>query len=403
VNRAARIAVLAGGGAAIAVCADLSQPGTKWSALALIGGAIAAGELIELRPPFRAALPISFAYMVVLARRASVADAALVLVVALLATFLVRSEPTTAEGRLALLVERFAEGLAAVVVFHAVDRAFDDPTARAGVLVALGAAAIAPIVVAELARMVRTRSCAISMQGRSADVALVTSATLMGVSDMGIGGSGGMGLWGPLVFTIPLLGAWYSYEHLDRIRRTYDQTIRALGAAPELGGFVRDGHAGRVAALSMSIGGELGLSRHELTDLETAALLHHLGQVCLDEPEDGRSVEPTAVAASGAAILRNTPLLAPAGDIIAAETLAHRARAGARPSVLSGQVLKVASAFDELSEGKPAQASFAFEALSCAPAYLYDERVLAALERVLDRSGQLEPLPVHADSAASGR
>ena len=60
-------------------------------------------------------------------RRASVADAALVLLVALLATFLVRSEPTTAEGRLALLVERFAEGLAAVVVFQAVDRAFDEP------------------------------------------------------------------------------------------------------------------------------------------------------------------------------------------------------------------------------------------------------------------------------------
>ena len=53
-----------------------------------------------------------------------------------------------------------------------------------------------------------------------------------------------MGLWGPAVFTIPLLAAWYSYEHLEVIRRTYDQTIRALGAAPELGGMVRDGHAG---------------------------------------------------------------------------------------------------------------------------------------------------------------
>jgi len=45
-------------------------------------------------------------------------------------------------------------------------------------------------------------------------------------------GSSGMGLWGPAVFTIPLLAAWYSYEHLEVIRRTYDQTIRALGAAP---------------------------------------------------------------------------------------------------------------------------------------------------------------------------
>jgi len=287
-------------------------------------------------------------------------------------------------------------------VFQVVDRAFDQPTNRGSVLLALGAAGIAPIVVAELARMVRTRSVSISVQGRSADVALITSATLMGVSDLGIDGSGGMGLWGPLVFTIPLLGAWYSYEHLDRIRRTYDQTIRALGAAPELGGFVRDGHAERVAELSLSIGGELGLSRHELTQLETAALLHHLGQVCVDEPAAGRSPEPGAVAASGAAILRSTPLLAPAGDIIAAETVAHRGHASSRPSVLSGQILKVASAFDELSEGRLAQASFAFEALLCAPAYLYDERVLDALELVLDRSGRLEPL-AQVDSAVSGR
>ena len=71
--------------------------------------------------------------------------------------------------------------------------------------------------------------------------------------------------------------------------------------------------------------------------------------------------------------------------------------------MLSGQILKVASAFDELSEGRPTQASLAFEALSCAPAYLYDERVLAALELVLDRAGLLEPVPAHADSAVSWR
>ncbi|HEX5586488.1 MAG TPA: hypothetical protein VFZ17_04220 [Acidimicrobiia bacterium] len=390
-NRWVRVAVLFGGGVAVAIVADLFRPGTPWSALALIGGAIAAGELIELRPPYRVALPISFAYMVVLARRASVGDAAMVLFVALLATFLVRSEPTTAEGRLFLLLERLAEGMAAVLVFHGIDTALDSPTDRAGVLVALGGAAVAPIVVAEIARMIRQRTLAISMHGRTADLALITSATLMGISDMGIDGSGGMGLWGPVVFTIPLLGAWYSYEHLDQIRRTYDQTIRALGAAPELGGIVRDGHSERVATVAVSIGTELGFSRHELAQLETAALLHHLGQVCLDEPDDGRAPEPAAVASSGAAILRSTPLLAPAGDIIAAETLPYRAKVGSRPSVLSGQVLKVASAFDELSEGVPAQASLALEALSCAPAYLYDARVLSALEIVLDRAGLLEP------------
>ena len=362
--------------------------------MALIGGAIAAGELVELRPPYRAALPISFAYMVVLARRADMDDIGqplVVLLVALLATFLVRQEPTTAEGRVALLAERLLEGLATVLVYAGLFEALGQPTERGGVLVALAGAAIAPLVVAEAARMIRERDVTMSFHGRSADLALVTSATLMGISDTGVDGSGGMGLWGPLVFTIPLLAAWYSYEHLGEIRRTYDQTIRALGAAPELGGMVRVGHSERVATLAVSVGTELGFSRHELAQLETAALLHHLGQVCLDEPDDGRAPEPAAVASSGADILRSTPLLAPAGDIIASESMPLHEKHGSRPSVLSGQVLKVASAFDELSEGIPDRAPLALEALYCAPAYLYDARVLNALEIVLDRAGMLEP------------
>ena len=55
-------------------------------------------------------------------------------------------------------------------------------------------------------------------------------------------------------------------------------------------------------------------------------------------------------------------LLAPAGDIIAAETMPRRDRAPSRPSVMAGQVLKVASAFDELSRGRSDCASAALEA-----------------------------------------
>ena len=283
--------------------ADLAQPGTKWSALALIGGAIAAGELIELRPPFRAALPISFAYMVVLARRASVADAALVLVVALLATFLVRSEPTTAEGRLALLVERFAEGLAAVVVFHGIDRAFDDPTARGQrARRTRRSAATAPLVVAEIARMVRDAAASRSRctgrirrcRARSRARRSWASAT------WGSAARGGMGLWGPLVFTIPLL-ACVVLVRAPRRGSGAPTTRPSVRSAPRPSSAASSatGTPSGSPRSSLAIGAELGLSRHELAHLETAALLHHLGQVCLDEPDDGRSVEPAAVAAVG--------------------------------------------------------------------------------------------------------
>jgi hypothetical protein len=288
VKRWGRVLVLLLGGAAVAIGVEIASPGNGWASLAIIGGAVAAGELIQLEPPMRAALPISFAFMVVLAHEASVADAALVIVIAELATFLVRSAPTSVEGRLALFAERLLEGMATVLVYHGMTEALGTPVTRAKVLLALAVASIAPIAVAEVARMARERRLHISSHGRMADVALVTSATLMAISSTGVEGHGGMGLWGPAVFTIPLLAAWYSYEHLALIRRTYDQTIRALGAAPELGGMVRDGHAERVADLTVAMGATLNFSRHELAQLETAALLHHLGQVCLDEPEDGR-------------------------------------------------------------------------------------------------------------------
>jgi hypothetical protein len=387
------VLVLLVGGVSVAIGIEVSHPGSAWAPLALIGGAIAAGELIELKPPLRAALPISFAFMVVLAREASVQNATMVLVIAELATFLVRSEPTAVEARLALFAERLLEGMAAVLVYHGMADALGTPLTRAKLLFALAVAAVAPIAIAEIARMVREHEFSISSHGRMADVALVTSATLMAISATGVQGHGGMGLWGPAIFTIPLLAAWYSYEHLALIRRTYDQTIRALGAAPELGGMVRDGHSERVADLTLAMGNVLGFSRHELVQLETAALLHHLGQVCLDEPDDGRPPEPVEVAHAGATILRGTQLLAPAGDIIAAKWMPYRQSVSSRPSVMSGQILKVASAFDELSDGHADRAGLALEALCSAPEYLYDSRVLAALEMVLDRRGLLDAQP----------
>jgi hypothetical protein len=390
VRRWARVLVLVLGGAAVAIGIQIASPGSSWVSLAVIGGGIAAGELIELKPRMRAALPISFAFMEVLAHQASAADAVLVIVIAELATFLVRSAPTSVEGRLALFAERLLEGLAAVLVYHGMADALGNPMTRAKLLFALAIASISPIAVAEVARMARERRLTISSHGRMADLALVTSAMLMAISSTGVEGHTGMGLWGPAVFTIPLLAAWYSYEHLALIRRTYDQTIRALGAAPELGGMVRDGHAERVADLAVAVGATLGFSRHELTQLETAALLHHLGQVCLDEPDDGRPPEPVAVAQAGATILRGTPLLAPAGDIVAAKWMPYRQHVSSRPSVMSGQILKVASAFDELSDGHAERAGLALEALCSAPEYLYDSRVLAALELVLDKRGLLD-------------
>ena len=112
--------------------------------------------------------------------------------------------------------------------------------------------------------------------------------------------------------------------------------------------------------------------------------------MCLDEPDDGRPPEPVAVAEAGAEILRGTQLLAPAGDIIASEWMPLRQSVASRPSVMSGQILKVASAFDELSDGHPGPRLGRARSAVLGTGVPLRRAVLGALEIVLDRAGLLE-------------
>jgi len=212
----------------------------------------------------------------------------------------------------------------------------------------------------------------------------------MAVGYSGVDGRGDLGVWGPLLFSIPLLGTWYSFERLDSINRTYRQTIEALAMAPELGGLVRDGHAQRVCALASAIGRELDLDDAHLYTLETAALLHHVGQVTLDEPPPGTRTDAHEVAAVTAALMREIGPLRSAAEIVAREPFGARdsLRAPARPPspmMIASHALKVASAFDDLTDGDADRAAAALEALYSSPAYVYDLRALEALERLLDR------------------
>jgi hypothetical protein len=302
----------------------------------------------------------------------------------------VRFEPSGIWDRTLLLAERIAEGFVIRAAYRLVVDATEHAEQRALVLGALAAAAVAPVIVADIVTAVREHRVAPARM-RGADLALVTSAMLMAVGYAGIDGEGRLGLWGPLLFCIPLLAAWYSFELLATTRRGFRQTVSALGTAPELGGLVRAGHVERVAALAVALGEELEVSATDLEHLETAALLHHLGAVCLDEPEPGTPPDAREVARSGAAMLRASPALAPAGDIVAAEPSLHRppGTGAPKPAALEGQILKVASAFDELTEGQDEHAAWAVEALYTGPGYVYDGRVLGALERVLTRRGLL--------------
>ncbi|HZJ26977.1 MAG TPA: hypothetical protein VFF40_08215 [Acidimicrobiia bacterium] len=358
--------------------------GSPGFVLATLAGGIVVGELLELCPPVRAAIPLSYAVVLVLLRAASVQEFVITVAAAELVAAVLRDAPGVVV-RVECLARRLVAIGAALGVYSAIASvgSSDNETVM---LAALAGAGLVEFAVDEVAGEIGRWHLDLSGHGRSAQLALVTSGMLMAVGYGGLGGRGGMGLWGPALFSVPLLAAWYSFARLAVIRRTYTQTLRALSIVPELGGLVRPGHGARVADVSTEMGRELGLEPHEIEYLQAASLLHHIGHVCLDDPEVlGRPIEASEVARASAEMLRQAEFLAPAADLLSPDPLPF---GGAPRSTMStaGQVLRVASAFDELSEGGDERlARGAVEALYSGPGYVYDPRVLAALERVLER------------------
>ena len=384
-TRLVRIVVVLGIGTLALVGALLSESSPLVTELIVIAVALVVAEQFQLHPANRAPLPLSFAVMVVLTRATDPREYAVVVAISCAAAVVMRSTPTGPVSKSALILERYAEAALAGATYHVVLDATRALSTEASVLLALAGAAISMVLVSDVVTLMRDRKIA-RLNPRGADLALVTSGMLMAVGYAGIGPDGRLGLWGPLLFSIPLLAAWYSFELLASSRRNFRQTVEALGVAPELGGLVREGHAERVAVLAVVMGRDLHLNETEVEHLETAALLHHLGAVCLDAPAYGAVLDGTAIAAGGAEMLRASEILAPAGDIVAAAPLLHRVPGvpGEQKNALAGQILKVASAFDELTEGRAEHEAWALEALYTGPLYVYDGRVVGALERVLE-------------------
>lgn len=351
------------------------------ASLVFLATFVVGGELLELRLERGTGIALAYAPVVVLAAAFPVGDALLTVLAAQVVAIGVREEPARLLARVSRATHRMVVAFGTVATFHLGAEAVDGEMSVASLFAVLTAAVLVQLVLDELWRATTRQPTALTPRGRLAWLALAASALLMAIGYRGVDGDGNFGIWAPVLFSIPLLATWYSFERLDTISRTQRQTIEALAIAPELAGMVRTGHAHRVAALSLAIAADLDVPQDEREPLETAALLHHLGQVTLEDPEVlGRANDPAEVSAVTGAMLREIEPLAAAGEIIANV-----------PSVpgdrdrLAGQVLRVASAFDDLSEGSPERADAAFEALCSAPGYLYDRRVVEALGRIVAR------------------
>lgn len=353
------------------------------ASLVFLASFVVVGEMLELRLERGTGVTLAYAPIVVLAAAFPAVDALVTIVGAQLVAFVVREEPARIVARLGLTGHRFLVAFGTVATFQLGAEVVDGEMDVMTLFVVLNATVVVQLVLDELLRAATYQPSGLTERGRLAWLALAASALLMAIGYRGVDGDGDFGIWAPVLFSIPLLATWYSFERLDTISRTHRQTIAALAVAPELAGMVRAGHAERVAELSLAIAADLELPADEREHLETAALLHHLGQVTLEDPETlGRPNDPAEVAAVTGAMLREIEPLAAAGEIISGGPSDDPTRDRDRDR-LAGQVLRVASAFDDLCDGNPERANAAFEALCSAPGYLYDGRVVEALGRIV--------------------
>jgi hypothetical protein len=369
------IVVLAG--VVVAAVARIADSSGSASALVLFAIGLVVGELLVLRLENGTAVPLSYALLLVVASSFSAPEFTVVVVGAELISAVLRISHRSSGWRVQIMVERIMVAAGTIVVYDVVGALMHHDETVNTVLLTLGAAALAQIPVDLAARWILQLQPAFTARTRLAWLAIASSGMLMAVGYRGVNGDGQVGIWGPLLFSTPLLAAWYAFERLDSATRAYRQTIEALALAPELGGIVPAGHSQRVAALSAEMAGALGVGGHDALDLEMAALLHHLGQVTIDEPEDPtQPIPPSEVAAVTSAMLREIKPLAGAGDIVAGDANDPRRR-------LAVQVLRVASDYDDLTARDSNEADVAIETMRSAPGYVYDKKVLTALERVV--------------------
>jgi hypothetical protein len=227
-------------------------------------------------------------------------------------------------------------------------------------------------------------------QGAGLGAALAASGTLIALAERP------MGIVALPVFLVPLVLTQFAIRRFAGIRETYGQTIRALSRLTEIGGYTRRDHPARVAALSVAMGRDLGMSDRDTLDLEYAALLHDIGQVALREPIPGGATMMAApadqdrIAHDGAAIVLKTGVLDHVAAILESQAKPYRqVRELGEDLPLASRIIKVANAYDDLvGEARTRRArkqAAAVERIHLGLGYEYDPRVVEALIRVLDR------------------
>lgn len=207
-----------------------------------------------------------------------------------------------------------------------------------------------------------------------------------------------MGSWALPVFVVPLLLTQFSFRRYAAVRESSLQTVRALSRVTELGGYTETGHSRRVSELAVAVGRELGMTDHDLRDLEYAALMHDIGQLSLAEPIPGGATvvaapaEQRRIASLGADVIRQTGVLEAVATIVERQAepyrWAHGHPVGEVP--LASRIIKAVNAYDDLVGDSLQQTRRleALERLRLGMSYEYDPTVVRSLSTTVERTGR---------------
>ncbi len=188
------------------------------------------------------------------------------------------------------------------------------------------------------------------------------------------------------MIVLPLLAARVGLSKNAVVRRSYDETVRAMSRLPEELGAVPRGHGVRVGVLATQVAREFGLPQGEVESIERAAHLHEVGRVRIEE----RDPSGRELALAGASVVREAGSLDDVADLIAHHRDPYRRpQHGDDPAVATGaRIVRTVCDYD-LVVSSGASPWDAIESVNARMAYDHDPEVIQALTRVLTRRGLL--------------
>ncbi|MFN2320261.1 MAG: HD-GYP domain-containing protein [Dermatophilaceae bacterium] len=263
-------------------------------------------------------------------------------------------------------------------------------------LAALAAAGVRVFVVSLWVAWSERRTYAVALQEELASYGMLSAAGAT-TAVMIVLSREAVGLWGPFLFSLPLVLSIAAAQRYAQTRQTYRETIATLSRLTDVAGYTPTLHARRVADLSVALARLRGLSQRRVDTVEYAALLHDLGQVALDEPIPGGATVLAAprdqdrIVADGVAIIRDSGVLDEAADVLTRQATPYRLmREGGERIPLESRIIKLANAFEDLTGGsrEPGAVSVALERLQLGLGYEYDPELVDDLLAVLGDRGR---------------